>query len=57
MKKLHIEYYKRGREVTSIISHKLEQLKNQLKNGNEKALYTFLNEIKSYTTNRTMPYR
>ena len=27
--------------MTSIISHKLEQLKNQLKNGNEKALYTF----------------
>ena len=41
MKKLHIEYYKGGREVTTIISPKLEKLKNQLKNGNEKALYTF----------------
>lgn len=41
MKKLHIEYYKGRREVTTIISPKLEKLKNQLKNGNEKALYTF----------------
>ena len=41
MKKLHIEYHKGEREVTTIISPKLEKLKNQLKNGNEKALYTF----------------
>ena len=27
MKKLHIEYYKGGREVTTIISPKLEKLK------------------------------
>ncbi len=50
MKKLHIEYYKGGREVTTIISPKLEKLKNQLKNGNEKALYTFSHEIKSNHT-------
>jgi len=50
MKKLHIEYYKGGRAVTTIISPKLEKLKNQLKNGNEKALYTFLHEIKSNHT-------
>jgi len=36
--------------VTSIISPKLEELNNQLKNGNEKALYTFLHEIKSNHT-------
>ncbi|EJR63223.1 hypothetical protein IIO_02320 [Bacillus cereus VD115] len=34
----------------SIISPKLEELNNQLKNGNEKALYTFLHEIKSNHT-------
>ncbi len=50
MRKLHIEYYKGGREVTTIISPKLEKLKNHLKNGNEKALYTFLHEIKSNHT-------
>ncbi|MGG0290683.1 alpha/beta hydrolase-fold protein [Bacillus pacificus] len=36
--------------MTSIISPKLEELNNQLKNGNEKALYTFLHEIKSNHT-------
>ncbi len=36
--------------MTTIISPKLEKLKNQLKNGNEKALYTFLHEIKSNHT-------
>ncbi|QPS49025.1 hypothetical protein I6G54_18795 [Bacillus tropicus] len=36
--------------MTTIISPKLEKLKNQLKNGNEKALYTFLHEIKSSHT-------
>jgi len=36
--------------VTSIISPKLEELNNQLKNGNEKAFYTFLHEIKSNST-------
>jgi len=36
--------------VTTIISPKLEKLKNQLKNGNKKALYTFLHEIKSNHT-------
>jgi len=36
--------------VTSIISPKLEELNNQLKNGNEKAFYTFLHEIKSNNT-------
>ena len=49
MKKLHIEYYKGGREVTTIISPKLEKLKNQLKNGNEK-LFILLDEIKSNHT-------
>ncbi|PHA94810.1 enterochelin esterase, partial [Bacillus pseudomycoides] len=42
--------YKGGRWVTSIISPKLEELNNQLKNGNEKAFYTFLHEIKSNHT-------
>ena len=41
MKKLHIEYYKGRREVTTIISPKLEKLKNQLKNGNEKLFILF----------------
>ncbi len=50
MKTLHIEYYQGGRGVTTIISPKLEKLKNHLKNGNEKALYTFLHEIKSNHT-------
>ncbi|EMY5505466.1 alpha/beta hydrolase-fold protein [Bacillus sp. FSL L8-0642] len=36
--------------MTSIISPKLEELNNQLKNGNEKAFYTFLHEIKSNHT-------
>lgn len=36
--------------MTSIISPKLEELNNQLKNGNEKAFYTFLHEIKSNNT-------
>ncbi|WP_142953884.1 DnaJ family domain-containing protein [Bacillus cereus] len=36
--------------MTSIISPKLEELNNQLKNGNEKAFYTFLHEIKSNST-------
>ncbi|MGE6598794.1 DnaJ family domain-containing protein [Bacillus proteolyticus] len=36
--------------MTSITSPKLEELNNQLKNGNEKALYTFLHEIKSNNT-------
>ncbi|HGH7177783.1 TPA: hypothetical protein ACJMKJ_005439, partial [Bacillus wiedmannii] len=36
--------------MTSIISPKLEELNNQLKNGNEKAFYTFLHEIKSRNT-------
>ncbi|MEK4540979.1 MULTISPECIES: DnaJ family domain-containing protein [unclassified Bacillus (in: firmicutes)] len=36
--------------MTTIISPKLEKLKNQLKNGNKKALYTFLHEIKSNHT-------
>nr|WP_270393510.1 alpha/beta hydrolase-fold protein [Bacillus paranthracis] len=36
--------------MTTILSPKLEKLKNQLKNGNEKALYTFLDEIKSNHT-------
>ncbi|MDA1760626.1 hypothetical protein PDK32_10080 [Bacillus cereus] len=36
--------------MNSIISPKLEDLINQLKNGNEKALYTFLHEIKLNTT-------
>ncbi|WHY31730.1 alpha/beta hydrolase [Bacillus wiedmannii] len=36
--------------MTTIISPKLEKLKNHLKNGNEKALYTFLHEIKSNHT-------
>ncbi|PEQ34029.1 enterochelin esterase [Bacillus cereus] len=42
--------YKGGRWVTSIISPKLEELNNQLKNGSEKAFYTFLHEIKSNNT-------
>jgi len=42
--------YKGGRWVTSITSPKLEELNNQLKNGNEKAFYTFLHEIKSNNT-------
>jgi enterochelin esterase family protein len=42
--------YKGGRWVTSIISPKLEELNNQLKIGNEKAIYTFLHEIKSNNT-------
>ncbi|MCQ6345894.1 alpha/beta hydrolase-fold protein [Bacillus cereus] len=36
--------------MTSIISPKLEELTNQLKNGNEKALYNFLYEIKLNAT-------
>ncbi|PEL48325.1 alpha/beta hydrolase [Bacillus toyonensis] len=36
--------------MTSIISPKLEELNNQLKNGNEKAFYTYLHEIKSNNT-------
>ncbi|MGE6591076.1 alpha/beta hydrolase [Bacillus mycoides] len=36
--------------MTSIISPKLEELNNQLKKGNEKAIYTFLYEIKSNNT-------
>ncbi|WP_237980416.1 alpha/beta hydrolase-fold protein [Bacillus thuringiensis] len=36
--------------MTSIISPKLEELTNQLKNRNEKALYTFLYEIKLNAT-------
>ncbi|MGG5766106.1 alpha/beta hydrolase [Bacillus wiedmannii] len=36
--------------MTSIISPKLEELNNQLKNGNETAFYTFLHEIKSNNT-------
>ncbi|QWU45343.1 alpha/beta hydrolase-fold protein [Bacillus sp. NP247] len=36
--------------MTSIISPKLEELNNQLKNGNEKAFYTFLHEIRSNNT-------
>ncbi|EOP54544.1 hypothetical protein IKQ_02164 [Bacillus cereus VDM053] len=36
--------------MTSIISPKLEELNNQLKNGSEKAFYTFLHEIKSNNT-------
>ncbi|SCC21687.1 Enterochelin esterase [Bacillus mobilis] len=36
--------------MTSIISPKLEELNNQLKNRNEKAFYTFLHEIKSNHT-------
>ncbi|EJR54814.1 hypothetical protein IIM_01754 [Bacillus cereus VD107] len=36
--------------MTSIISPKLEELNNQLKNGNEKAIYTYLHEIKSNNT-------
>ncbi|PEO07447.1 alpha/beta hydrolase [Bacillus toyonensis] len=36
--------------MTSIINPKLEELNNQLKNGNEKAFYTFLHEIKSNNT-------
>ncbi|PGV97221.1 enterochelin esterase [Bacillus cereus] len=36
--------------MTSIISPKLEELTNQLKNGNEQAFYTFLHEIKSNST-------
>ncbi len=48
-KTTYIEYYKGGREVTTIISPKLEKLKNQLKNGNESSLY-FLDEIKSNHT-------
>ncbi|PEW28682.1 DUF1992 domain-containing protein [Bacillus cereus] len=42
--------YKGGKGVTSIISPKLEELINQLKSGNEKALYTFLHEIKLNNT-------
>ncbi|PHF07683.1 alpha/beta hydrolase [Bacillus wiedmannii] len=36
--------------MTSVISPKLEELNNQLKNGNETAFYTFLHEIKSNNT-------
>lgn len=36
--------------MTTIISPKLEKLKNHLKNGNEEALYTFLHEVKSNHT-------
>ncbi|HDR6312458.1 TPA: esterase family protein [Bacillus cereus] len=36
--------------MISIISPKLEELNNRLKNGNEQALYTFLYEIKSNNT-------
>lgn len=36
--------------MTSIISPKLEELNNQLKNGNETAFYTLLHEIKSNNT-------
>ncbi|MGH0594786.1 alpha/beta hydrolase [Bacillus pretiosus] len=36
--------------MTSIISPKLDELNNQLKNGNEKAFYTFLHKIKSNHT-------
>ncbi|WP_144611521.1 esterase family protein [Bacillus cereus] len=36
--------------MTPIISPKLEELNNQLKNRNEKAFYTFLHEIKSKNT-------
>ena len=41
MKTLHIEYYQGGRGVTTIISPKLEKLKNHLKNGNEKLFILF----------------
>ena len=41
MKKLHIEYYKGGREVTTIISPKLEKLKNQLRMEMKKLFILF----------------